>query len=97
MSKYFLQNANIIRIKDACSLCPERFAITRTRQHTSKSIYMYDSNKYYKHCIVRAKIVFTIILIINFLIIFDKNLHNKNLHNNKLHNGVKTRVHFLKY
>ena len=35
------------------------------------------SNKYYKHCILRAKIVFTIILIMKILIAFNKNLYKK--------------------
>ena len=53
------------------------------------------SNKYDKHCIIRTKIVFTIILIMKILI-FIKNLRNKNLHNNKLNSGLEIRVHFLK-
>ena len=52
-------------------------------------------NKYYKQCIVHGKIVFTIIFLIQkILIIINTNLHNKNFHNNELHKGLVT-VHFL--
>ena len=50
------------------------------------------SNKYYKDCLVRTKIVFTIIFLKKISIIFDKNLHNKNLHDNKLHWPGNTRT-----
>ena len=81
------------------SLCQERRAIacacatTRLNQlHVQKLV---QSNKYYKHYIVRWKIVFTIISLIMKILIFNKSLDNKNLHNNKLHNIQETQVHFL--
>ena len=73
--------------KSIISLCPEKRGIVQK---------FVRANKYHKHCIVRAKIIFTkIFLIMKILIISNKNLHNKNLHSNKLYNGLVTRVHFL--
>ena len=82
------------------SLCPERQEIVRACTSTCLNQFRRTkfvcSNKYYKHCIISKKIVFTIIfLIMNFNNIFNKNLHNKNFHNNKLHNGLETQAHFL--
>ena len=83
------------------SLCAQRHTIacasasTCLNQLCTQKLVRW--NKYYKHSIVHAKIVFIIIfLIMKLLMIFSKNLHNKNLQNSKLHNGLETQV-FLKY
>ena len=62
-------------------------AHTKINLHIQKLVC---SNKYYKHCIVPAKTVFTIIFLTMKILIF-----NKNLHNNKLHIDLETQVHFL--
>ena len=76
------------------SLSGEACNCTHTPERAEINLHIWKflcSNKYYKHCIEGAKIVFTIIfLIMNILTIF-----NKNIHNNKLHNGLETWVHFL--
>ena len=90
----------IFRTLPINSLCREGCAITRARASTRLNQFIrlrkfVRSNKYYKHCILRAKVVFTIIFLIMKILIVNKNLHNKILHNNKLHNGLEIRVHFL--
>ena len=97
-----LLRSRIYKGRCTCSLCPERHVIARARaitylnQFSRTKICAFHSNKYYKHCIVCAKFVSTIIfLIMKITVIFNKNLHNKNLPNDKLLNALETRVHFL--